>query len=319
MNTGRDILLGVAVGDALGVPVEFKKRTTLNTKPVTGMLGYGTHQQPKGTWSDDSSLSFCLAESLATKGYDLVDIARKVLDWFNNGLWTAHGEVFDIGGQTRNAIDEISVILKHKNYEDLKSRQNTNEYSNGNGGLMRILPLVLETFDLSMDAKYRKIKEVTSLTHGHIRSTLASLIYILIAEFLIEGLSKEEAYLATKKKIKEYYKVFSVPEYEQQKFIRIIDFNIATFTESEIKSDGYVVHSLEASLWSFLRTEDYKSAVLTAINLGEDTDTNGAITGGLAGIAYNASQIPLEWKTALVGRAKIEALGDQLYYRYYES
>jgi len=281
------------------------------------MIGFGTHNQPKGTWSDDSSLSFCLADSLGTKGYDLSNIAQNILDWFNKGTWTAHGKVFDIGGQTRNSIDEITAILRYNDYKTLRNRTNLNEYSNGNGGLMRILPLTLETIDLSQEEKYRKIKEVTSLTHGHIRSIIANLIYILFAEYLIDGIGKRKAYLKTKKKIKEYYVNFEIPEQEQQKFMRIIDFDIALFDEEEIKSDGYVVHSLEASIWSFLRNNNYKDSVLTAVNLGDDTDTTAAITGGLAGIEYGESAIPIEWKEALVGREMIEKLGDKLYYKYY--
>lgn len=318
MNTGRDILLGIAVGDALGVPVEFVDRAVLKSKPVTGMMEYGTHRQPKGTWSDDSSLSFCLAESLASKGYELVDIAQKIIDWFHDGIWTAHGKVFDIGGQTRNAIDELTAILRYNDLEALKDRSNTNEYANGNGGLMRILPLAFEALDLPMEEKFRVIKEVTALTHGHIRSVIANLIYILLAEYLMEGIDKDKAYLSVKTQIRDYFECFTIPKQEQQRFMRILDFDIASFEETEIRSDGYVVHSLEAAIWSFLRNDNYETSVLTAVNLGGDTDTIAAITGGLAGITYGEGGIPKPWKEALVGRKKIEALGDRLFYRYYE-
>lgn len=125
-NIGKDALLGLAIGDALGVPVEFKDRTYLKQNPVVDMVGYGTHNQPKGTWSDDSSLSFCLAESL-TNGYDLQNIAHNILKWFNDGFWTAHGKVFDIGVQTRSAIDELTAIFKQKNFKELRNRFHTNE------------------------------------------------------------------------------------------------------------------------------------------------------------------------------------------------
>ena len=99
----KSVLFGVAVGDALGVPVEFKSRQTLQQNPVTDMMGYGTYNQPAGTFSDDSSLTFCLAESL-TEGFDLNVIAQKFVAWARDGYWTAGGDVFDIGGATSNAI-----------------------------------------------------------------------------------------------------------------------------------------------------------------------------------------------------------------------
>ena len=312
------MLLGIAIGDALGLPVEFKDRQYLQAKPVLDMQEYGTHNQPKGTWSDDSSLSFCLAESLATNGYDLKDISQNILDWFNKGVWTPHGKVFDIGGQTRNAIDELTAVFKRKTFDLLKDRHNTNEYSNGNGALMRILPIALETVDLPPKKKVAVIKEVVGLTHGHIRSTMACLIYVLFAEQLIEGKDKWEAYLNTKQLCRHYFSRFQFPLQEQQCFARILDFNIGGLGESAIQSDGYVVHSLETCFWCLFNSNNFPDAVLAAVNLGGDTDTNGALTGGLAGLFYGVEQIPDDWKSALVKRDEIEKLADRLFYRYYE-
>lgn len=312
------MLLGIAIGDALGVPVEFKERSYLRTIPVLDMIGYGTHKQPKGTWSDDSSLTFCLAESLAHQGYDLKDIGQRILDWFHRGYWTPHGEVFDIGRQTRNSIDELTAIFKHKNFQQLKLRQNDNEYSNGNGALMRILPLALETIDLPPEQKITIIQRVTGLTHGHIRSTIANLIYVLYAEQIIDGKEKWQAYLATKRLVSWYVARFQVPSTEVQHFARILDFNISDLPASSIQSDGYVVHSLEVCFWSLLRYDNFKDTVLAAVNLGGDTDTNAAITGGLAGLVYQVEGIPKPWKENLVKIEKIRELGDRLYYRYYE-
>lgn len=182
---------------------------------------------------------------------------------------------------------------------------------------MRILPLVLETKDKGIEETYQKIKEVGSLTHGHIRSTLSCLILITIAEQLIKGRTKWAAYLAMQKIVKNYFERFNIPETEQQRFTRILAFNIANFEEAAIKSDGYVVHSLEASLWCILRNNTYEETVLAAVNLGEDTDTTAAIAGGLAGLIYGEAAIPAAWKEVLVGRKAIESLGDLLYSRYY--
>ena len=128
-NFIKDALLGVAVGDAIGVPVEFKTRKWLLENPVTGMQGYGTHNQPPGTWSDDSSLTFCLAEMLCKK-YDLENLANRFINWKNNSYWTAHEEVFDIGNGTSEAIDRlergVAPAMAGGNGED----------SNGNGSLI---------------------------------------------------------------------------------------------------------------------------------------------------------------------------------------
>ena len=114
-NHGRDIILGVAVGDALGVPVEFQSREVLNGNPVRDMREYGTYQQPKGTWSDDSSLTFCLAESLID-GFDLKNMSHKFVEWMTNAYWTPHEEVFDIGITTRHALRRLENILNGRSY-----------------------------------------------------------------------------------------------------------------------------------------------------------------------------------------------------------
>ena len=128
-------ILGLCIGDALGVPVEFKSRSYLKKYPVMDMIGHGTHNQPIGTWSDDSSLTLCLAESLIT-GYDLRDIASKFSKWLNYGYWTPFGEVFDRGITTERAIRKFNTI------NNLRLAGGNSETSNGNGSLMRILPIV---------------------------------------------------------------------------------------------------------------------------------------------------------------------------------
>jgi ADP-ribosylglycohydrolase len=164
-NIGRDILFGVAVGDALGVPVEFELREDLLENPVTDMRSYGSqHYQPKGTWSDDSSLTFCLAESLL-KGYDLRDMAMKMIQWKEHAYWTAYEEVFDIGLTTSLAIERLCEII-NKGQEDLliKLGNIDDENSNGNGSLMRILPIVMYVKDISI-RKSRIYKYFLSFGH----------------------------------------------------------------------------------------------------------------------------------------------------------
>lgn len=294
MSITKNILLGVAVADALGVPVEFQSRAYLKENPVTDMMGYGTYNQPPGTWSDDSSLTFCLAESLLN-GYDLADIARKFTQWYYEARWTPHGEVFDIGITTRNAIFELDSILKKRQYHLLTALYSDDEMQNGNGALMRILPLLLYIKGKSMNDKFQIIREVSALTHGHIRSAIACLIYLEIAEKLADGFDKKTAYFDTQSKIYDYLKFIEIAPKERSVFFRILDMNIANFEEDDIQSSGYVMHSLEAALWCLMRYDNYKDTVLKAVNLGHDTDTTAAIVGGLAGILYGSETIPRKW------------------------
>lgn len=299
-------IFGVCVGDALGVPVEFRTREQLKRSPVTRMRAMGTHRQPLGTWSDDSSLTLCLAESLCN-GYDLEDIALKFLQWYNTEIWTPHGKVFDIGIATRQAIYRISKG------EIPQFCGGTSEFDNGNGSLMRILPLLFLIMDLPVEKRFDKIKEVSSITHGHIRSVISCFIYL---EFLIEILSKSEkleAYQTMQTKVKDFLNNNPIcSQNEMDLFNRILNNDISTFSEEEIKSSGYVLHSLEASLWCFMNSDSYSEAVLKAVNLGEDTDTTGAITGGIAGIYYGFEKIPEEWVNELVRKDDIEKLCEKL-------
>jgi ADP-ribosyl-[dinitrogen reductase] hydrolase len=144
-------ILGLAVADALGVPVELQFREELTLNPVVGIRGYATHHQPPGTWSDDSSLTFCLADSLCG-GYELADIAEKLVAWRKAEIWTPHGKVFDIGLTTQRAIGILAEILATGNVEDLTNlRDEADEYSNGNGSLMRILPLYFAIREYDLD------------------------------------------------------------------------------------------------------------------------------------------------------------------------
>lgn len=295
-------IFGVCIGDALGVPVEFRSRDQLKRSPVTTMRAFGTHRQPAGTWSDDSSLMLCLADSLC-KGYDLEDIALKFLQWYNEEIWTPHGRVFDIGIATSQAIHRISKGTSPT------LCGGTSEFDNGNGSLMRILPLLFYIKDFPIKRRFEIIKSVSSITHGHIRSVLACFIYLEFAREILKGKSKLEAYKIMQETVKEFLDYNPIcSQAEMDKFDRILNNNIFEYEGDKISSSGYVLHSLEASLWCFLNSESYAEAVLKAVNLGEDTDTTGAITGGIAGIYYGFENIPEEWVEVLVRKDDIEEL-----------
>lgn len=314
-NFARDILFGVAVGDALGVPVEFKERNIIAQDPVTDMRGYGTHDQPPGTWSDDSSLTFCLAEMLC-KGYDLNDLGRRFIDWREHNYWTPHGFAFDIGFATSDAISDL---LRGKSPF---TTGRVDEQSNGNGSLMRILPLALYIRNLPIEQRYQRTKEISAVTHAHIRSVIACFIYLEYALLLMQGKEKFEAYESMKEVVNPFLQENAIcSQTELDKFHRVLENPLGIYEvkpvyeypENEILGSGYVLHSLEASLWCLLTSNTYEETVLKAVNLGKDTDTTGAIAGGLAGLLYGYEAIPVNWVQQLARTADIEDLAQRLH------
>ena len=308
MNSlNKDILLGTAIGDALGLPIQFLDREVIAKNPVTTMVGYGQFDVPAGTWSDDSSLSLCLAESLCN-GYDLNDISNNFIKWMFEGYWTPFNKAFDIGNTTYFAIVNLrNGISPHLAGMD-------RERDNGNGSLMRILPLVPYILNMKEEDRFRIIGEVSSLTHRHPRSILAC---IALCEFAIQYInlqSVEEAYQAMQQTILQLLKRDMFIE-EGIPFKRLVGLSYEEFKAIELKdirSTGYVIDTLEASLWCIFNTTSYKDAVLKAVNLGDDTDTVGAITGGLAGIIYGYDTIPSEWLEVLAKKDDIIELANKL-------
>lgn len=307
-NKVFDGIIGLCVADALGVPVEFMNRKKLVEKPVTNMIGYGTHNQPLGTWSDDSSLTFCLMESLYN-GYNLQDIAISFVRWYKEGYWTPYGEVFDIGNATLQAISRIK-----RGSIPVEAGGKT-EYDNGNGSLMRILPLSFYLLDKNDVAeRFKTVKEVSSITHAHLRSIMACFFYVELAISLIKGKSIDESLDVTIHTFNSFYS----NNHERTHFQRILDKKIAQLPDKDIYSSGYVIHSLEASLWCIYNSKSYEDAVLKAVNLGEDTDTTAAITGGLAGIIYGQESIPLKWVNSLARKDDIFKLCERFYSAMFE-
>jgi len=313
-NKVRDALMGLCVGDALGVPVEFVKRETLRADPVMDMRGYGTHDQPSGTWSDDSSLAFCLAESLC-QGYDLQDIAKSFVKWYQEGYWTPHGRVFDIGIATSRALHKLATGTS-----PLLSG-GVQEADNGNGSLMRILPVLFYVKDKPIAERFRIVGEVSAITHAHIRSIVACFIYCEYALQLLQGQEKYQAFRLMQQTVNPFLQEFEVcSQEERDRFHRLLENPIGDYQilplyqypEAEIAGSGYVLHTLEASIWCLLKTDTYTEAVLKAVNLGEDTDTTGCVTGGIAGLYYGLAAIPQEWVSAIERKEEILALADRL-------
>ncbi len=287
-------IMGLVVGDALGVPVEFQSREVLAENPVASMRSDGSHGQPKGTWSDDSSMTLCLMESL-TNGLDYNDICVRFLKWAEDGYMTAHGEMFDIGRTTLTAIRKFACGTPALECGE------SGEYDNGNGSIMRILPLAFYTFGMKQAERFEIVHNVSKLTHSHEQSLVACGIYVQLACELLKGYSKEKAYRRMIDECKSFYEA----ETQRVPFQRVLSGTIRDLKEFQISSSGYVVDTLEAALWCFLSTETYTDCVLKAVNLGDDTDTIAAVAGGLAGILYGIDAIPKEWINCIAQKDEI--------------
>jgi len=301
----RDALFGLAIGDALGVPVEFQSRERLRQNPVTDMIGYGTFNLPAGTWSDDSSLAFCLAEALR-QDFSLKEISKNFQQWLYSNYWTPYGYVFDVGITTQHAIENLSTGIS----PDLAA--GFNEYENGNGSLMRILPLLFYIKDKTIEERFQLTKAVSSITHGHIRSVISCFYYLEFARELLKNKNKFFIYDTLKELLPDFLFSLSIPPEEVNLFNPSLSGNIHNLQEQEIQSSGYVLDTLEASIWCLLTTNSYKDAVLKEVNLGNDTDTTGSVTGGLAGLLYGFDNIPESWVEQLARRDEIEELAASL-------
>ena len=295
-----DGLMGFVVGDAMGVPVEFKNREELLKKPVTKMIGNGTHNQPEGTWSDDTSMMIATIDSINAKnGIDYEDIALKFAAFKNHAQYTPYHEVFDIGNTCARAIDKFE-----ENHDDPTTCGLTDIYSNGNGSLMRILPIAYYAIErhLKDNEVLDLVRNISSITHAHEISIMGCYIYTRFAMFLLNGKDKYSAYSMTK-----CVDYTMISEDTQKYYERLLKEDISKLKINDIKSTGFVVDSLEACIWLLLQSDNYKDAIIGAINLGDDTDTIAALTGGLAGIVYGYDFIPKEWLEKI---ARIEYLED---------
>ena len=292
MSKYVDAIIGHAIGDAMGVPTEFCIREKLLQKPVKEMVSSPKVGQPAGSWSDDTSMEICTIESyLEKKDFDYSDIMNKWTEWINEGKYTANGDTFDVGRtclsairQYSNGINPIDCGLK-------------DEMSNGNGSLMRILPVALYSYSKKLSEKeiIKLTNEISSLTHGHNISKLGCYIYIRFVIALLEGKTKEEAYNLIQNLDYSMYDDYSIEKYN-----RILKTNIKDYKIDEISSKGYVVDTLECALWIVMNAKDYRETIISSTNIGNDTDTIGAIAGSMAGIIYGINSIPKTWMDKLL-------------------
>lgn len=291
-------ITGVIVGDALGLPVQFLSREEVRQNPVTGMRGYGTFNFPEGTWSDDGSLTIATLESISNKNeINYEDIMENFADWLVEGKFTPFGYAFDQGNTCTRAITKYMIN------NDVERCGITGEWANGNGALMRIMPVCLFVYEKIKDRLMTEekailcVEKASALTHNHLRSRIACGIYYFLVKAILQDKGAfPEVISKGLQEAKEFYTK------DISNFTELAHYGRMFETESfrqlpveEIKSTGYVVDSLEAAVWSLLQTTSFKEAALCAVNLGKDTDTVGAIACGLAGLYYGYEGIPSEW------------------------
>lgn len=309
LNRVKGFFMGLATGDALGIPVEFQSRQKLKENPVTGMRGGGVYEKPAGTWSTDGSLTFCVAESLLN-GFNLHDIAQKFVDWLYKAYWTADGEVFDVGVIVAKAIKNI------KNGAELAEAGGNGEMDNGNGALNYTLPLGFHTHSLPMSERFIYIEQLSSLTNRHLRSIIGAFIFSEMAIWLMRGgdIDIAKAYAAMTQTVNEFMQERTNLQQEAQYYNRVLDGNLQQVPLASISSTAYVVDSIEACLWCLLNTNNYQEAVLATVNLGEDADTIGAMTGALAGLYYGYDSLPQDWINQVARKDDIIDLSERFYH-----
>ena len=302
----KAVMIGHAIGDALGVPVEFCEREELKTNPVVDMRGYGTYPVPAGSWSDDTSMSIAALDSLAKGTVNLDEIMDNFVEWVEEGKYTPTGKSFDIGRTCLQAIR--AYLICHKTDECGQ----IGEYSNGNGSLMRIHPFALFAIakGMTLGKSLDVIREGSIITHAHPRSIYGCGIYSMVLWDILRGADKAQIPSTIEKASVLFDGIYpEESDYYEWAFYK----KLTTKTEDEISGSGYVVNTLEAALWCLLTTNNYKECVLKAVNLGEDTDTVAAIAGGLAGALYGYDSIPKEWRDTLIKADYIENMCERAF------
>ena len=288
----RGCLLGLAVGDAIGTTVEFKPRGSF--VPVTDMTGGGVFNLKPGQWTDDTSMALCLAESLVEKaGFDPLDQMRRYLDWYQNGYLSSTGKCFDIGGATRQALENFKATGKPMSGSKHPS-------SAGNGSLMRLAPVAMFYASSLAKAQFFAAKS-SRTTHAAKECVEACTLFAGMLVSALAGEDKETILFES-----------SVSGIGSEKLLAIARGEYKGKSAQHIRGNGYVVDALEAALWCFWTTDTFSAAVLAAANLGDDADTTAAICGQVAGAYYGQSGIPVPWLEKLYLKDRIISLAQKL-------
>ncbi|GAL85877.1 ADP-ribosylation/Crystallin J1 [Sporocytophaga myxococcoides] len=307
----KDILFGVAIGEAIGLPFESSERNDMLKYSDSNISGCNVYSQHQGMWSHSTALTFCMAESIID-GYDLETTAINFIGWKNKSLKRSDGYVFDHNNTTVKAICRLEKVMNQSLYTDTSIFSSTSDFDNSNGSLMRILPLLYVIRDKPIRVQFNIIWDNSALTHNHIRAAMCCMIYLKVAEHILHGHEKSDAYQQTRHEIKELWDGIDFDLNEIRYFERVIQSDIRNYSFEYLRSGEYVMDSLESSLWCLLKTDSYKGAIQKSINLGGNTSSTGAITGGLAGLYYGFKSIPDPWIRTLSKRSYILKLANRL-------
>lgn len=325
MNFGRNLdseyvwlsgIFGLAVGDALGCPVQFRTREEMDANPVQDMIGHGTYDMPAGSWTDDTSLALATMDSILVGGeLDLVSVMHCFGQWLLKGKYTPFGKAYDIGHGT---MDSILCFLS--NGFDVTTCGGAEEYNNGNGSLMRILPVCLYLLGNRTEESeaVRLVQQSSALTHAHRRSQLACGMYFYLVRAILSAepsanVPLQEILQKGMNDAMEHYDSDAAFQEELPFYGRCRNLtDLHAEPRQNIRSYGYVVDSLEAALWCAITTGSYEEAMLTCVNLGYDTDTVAAICGGLCGLYYGYDSIPEKWRQALPRKIYIKDLCERM-------
>ena len=293
----NNCLIGLAVGDALGCTLEFKKPGTF--EPITTIQGGGVHKLEVGQWTDDTSLALCLAQSLIDcKGFDAKDQMQKYCKWDEEGYMSSTGECFDIGNTTLKALNKFRATGEP--YSGM-----TEDSSAGNGSIMRLAPIPMYYSNNPEDAlKYAALSSKT--THANVMCIDACRYMSGIIVGLLNGDSKVAVLSSMYSPVKDY--IDNEPLCDAVKEVASGSFKDKQ--PPDIKGTGFIIKSLEAALWAFYTTNNFKDGALKAVNLGDDADTTGAVYGQIAGACYD---IPQEWLDVISMREKIMEISNQLF------
>jgi ADP-ribosyl-[dinitrogen reductase] hydrolase len=296
----RGALLGLAAGDALGTTLEFKPPGSFT--PLTDMVGGGPFNLQPGEWTDDTTMALCLATSLVERqGFDAHDQMQRYVAWMRHGMFSVKGYCFDIGITTSAALSQFE-----QTGDPLAGL--TDPQRAGNGSIMRLAPVPL-CFAGDPGAAIAYAGESSRTTHGTTTAVDACRYLGALLVGAVNGVSKAELLAARYTPIPGYWDAHPLhPE--------IDTVAAGSFKEKQppaIRGTGYVVQSLEAALWAFHQSNDFREGCLLAVNLGNDADTTGAVYGQLAGAFYGEEDIPTAWRNKLAMRGQIRQLAEQLY------
>jgi ADP-ribosyl-[dinitrogen reductase] hydrolase len=297
-DRARGCLYGLAIGDALGAAVEFREPGSF--APVVCYRGLGPHGLDPGEWTDDTSMALALAHSLGAKGFDPVDQMNRYLDWFQNGAYSVNETCFDIGTTTRAAL------LEFERHRDPANSGDPGEGASGNGSIMRLAPVVIwaegQGWMNKIDTRNLDefCRESSVPTHpSHQCQSACEVMGVMLAN-LLWGHSKDDSL-----DFSDYYRLSELHPYIKT----VVEGSYRRKNPPAIQGSGWVVKSLEAALWVFWHSSSFEEAVLKAVNLGDDSDTTGAVVGQFAGAHYGYSAIP---QTLIDGLARKDMIDDAL-------